>query len=702
MTGSGERKGAFTALRILVVVVGVLLAVRIIQIQVFSHDHYGQIARVVWGKTIPLNPMRGRLYDRNGKSLALSVTTWQVGISPARMENVTQTAQLVATVVGLDRDRLERRLRRAGVRHQVVGNDVVLTRDQKLALEKDPSVTLDGSLTRIYPHDGVGASLLGFFRYGVDDTVATGLEYSLSAHLAGKPGLARTIKTPVGSRDLGQVVLDEPVAGQNVTLTLDEELQAVCEDQLAKSVARCGAQGGSVLIMDPHNGDILAAASWPLLPTRAGPHADPAVWNNRNFTSQYEPGSVFKVFTMASLLKNSAIDTATVFDCSDPRFDGYTIDNENHHRYGNLSLMQAFTRSSNIYFARAVGNLSDQEFYRDLVGFGFGQLTSMPYRGQARGILRDPMQWSRRSKSTLAIGQEIALTPLQLGLALCSVANGGMLYAPRLIREISSPENGGAQEVEPLPLRRVMNPDLAALMRVAMGRVVAEGTGVKARLDWIRTGGKTGTAQLSKDGKTLAKGAFMASFGGIAPLDKPRLVILTVLDQPRGIYHFASESAVPLFRDILQEIRNETDWLTDVPGSRTALVPAPWRGKLVPVPDVLFLTVANAAQRLTAEGFAMAGAERPGMVVQQVPGPGSLCEPGSTVKLTVSSRQPDHFVDKALCPDFQGLSDRQVRSLAGRLGIAVQMHGNGYTLTQSIPAGQPLDGRTVSLKMGDL
>ncbi len=699
MNAGPERKGAFLALRVLVVAVGLLLTARIVQIQVFAHDHYGQIAQIVWGKTIPLLPRRGRLQDRSGHPLALSVTNWEVGIAGSQVKDPDRTADLVARVLDLDPDSLRKRLRRSGDRFLPLGDEVVLTREQKLQLEADPAVTLDARVDRIYPHDGVGASVIGFFRYGTEDTVATGLEYSLDSRLAGKPGRARLIKTPVGSRDLGRIVLEKPVDGLDLTLTLDVQLQAICEAQLAAAVKKCGAAGGSVLIMDPWDGDILAAASWPLMATRQARHPDAAVWNNCNFTSQYEPGSVFKVFTMASLLANCAIDTATVFDCSDPRFDGYTIDNENHHRYGNLSLMQAFTRSSNIYFARAVGNLSDEEFYRDLVAFGFGQTTNLPYRGQASGILRSPVQWSRRSKSTLAIGQEVAVTPLQLGLALCAVANGGTLYAPRLVSEMTNTVTGRTEELPPLALRKVMTPELAAVVRVAMGRVVAEGTGVAAKLDWITTGGKTGTAQLSRDGRTLAAGAYMASFGGLAPLEKPRLVILTVLNQPRGAFHFASRSAVPLFRDILQEVRNETDWLTDVPGARTAVVEKTVDRKPVSVPDVLFLSVANAAQRLGAAGFTLAGAEREGIVVQQVPGPGSVCEQGTTVTLTVGPRQPGRTNEKTLCPDFHGLSDRQVRSLAARLGVPVKMVGNGFAVAQDVPPGRPLGEAPVRVTM---
>ena len=689
----------FWVLRGLVVLMGLVLAGRVIQIQVFEHEHHSQVAQVTWTKEIPLNPERGNIYDRRGNPLALSVTTWKVGVATSLLKDPAATAGQLAGILGGDAGPLESRLAKGRGRHLVLASDVVLDRQQKQTLLGNPAVTLEDQRSRVYPFDGVGSSLVGFYRHGAQDQTATGLEFSLAEYLAGRPGRARQIKTPQQNHNLGQVVLEEPIHGKHLVLSLDQQLQAICEERLQDAVGRCRAAGGSVLILDPSTGDILAAASWPLLPTRKGSQTDPGVWNNRNFTAQYEPGSVFKIFTTASLLRNCAIDTATVFDCNNPDFGKFTINNDGKHRYGDLNLMKAFSKSSNIYFARAVGNLSDEEFYRDLLDFGFGELTALPYRGQVKGILRPPSQWSGRSKPTLAIGQEVAVTPLQLGLALCSVANGGILYAPRLIREIRDPGDGSVQTLPPVPLRRVMTEPLTEVLREAMGRVVAEGTGVAARLDWITTGGKTGTAQKSKDGRTMAEGAYVATFAGLAPLDRPRLAILTVLDEPHGIFHFAAQSAVPLFREIVLDIRNRTDWLTDAPGAQTAALPQADRDRLATVPDVLYLSVHNAVQRIAAAELELAGGEREGHVVQQIPTAGTRCPPGTTVHLTVAAGAGDHAAPGALCPDFIGLSDRQIRSLAARLGVPVALEGSGYAARQDVPPGEHLRGNAVRIRM---
>ena len=460
-----------------------------------------------------------------------------------------------------------------------------------------------------------------------------------------------------------------------------------------------GACGGSVLVLDPRTGDVLAAASWPLVADRQARQTDGAVWQNRNFTVMFEPGSVFKIFTTASLLRRAAIDTSSVFDCSDSDFGRFRIRNDDDHKYGDLSLMPAFAKSSNIYFARAVANLDPQEMHRDLLDFGFGHPTVATYPGQAAGLLRGPDQWSGRSQPTLAIGQEIAVTALQLGLAVCAVANGGVLYAPRLVSEVSDSDGRVTMRKEPTPLRRVMSEPLAAVLREAMGRVVSEGTGVGTNLDWIRIGGKTGTAQKQREGGGYTAGAYVASFAGIVPLDDPRLVILTVLDEPRGIHHYAAQSAVPLFRAVVEDIRTTTDWLTGAPGSRTApmQVAEPVREKVVP--DVLHLTAAGALQSLADAGLEGVGAERDGVVVAQVPAAGAHCPVGRPVQLIVAGRGGSEGTNRQLCPDFAGLSNRQAQGLAARLGINVAIKGAGYAVAQDPAPGRPLRGIPVQLRM---
>ena len=698
-----EAKSRFRILQVILVLTGLALAGRVVHIQVFQHEKLSEIARSTWNEDIDINPERGNLYDRDMRPLALSVAAWRLGVATSLLEDDSpRVCQLLGEILERNPASLEKKFRKARGRHVVISSSQVLTRQQMMRLKSEKAITIEDLQARIYPYDGLAASLIGFHRTDKEGDFSTGLESSLKNYLDGSPGKARLITTGNLGENLGQVVLSEATHGQNLVLSLDTDLQEICEKQLATAVKSTGSEGGSVLVLDPATGDILAAASWPLLEKRKGRHGDAAVWDNRNFTVLYEPGSVFKIFTTASLLRHGAIDTAMVFNCSDSDFCSFSIHNDNGHAYGNLALMEAFAKSSNIFFARAVGNLKSEELYHDLVDLGFGQGTGLPYPACPEGLLRSPAAWSGRSKPTIALGQEISVTPLQIGLAVCAVANGGTLYAPRLIREVRDDRGRIVEEMEPRPLRRVMAEPLADLLRVAMAGVVDHGTGVGAKEDWITTGGKTGTAQKSRDGKGYTPGAYIASFSGIVPAEDPRLVILTVLDEPKGIKHYASLSAVPLFKEIVRDIRSGTQYLTDVPGSRTAPLELAETKKMVRVPDVLHLSLDNAAQRLGMVDLALAGAERGGLVIQQVPLPGTLLKPGSVVHLVTGPSEVASTNNGLLCPDFSGLSNREIHSMAARMGMKVEINGAGYAVSQIPAPGLSLAGAVVKVKMGGL
>ena len=551
---------------------------------------------------------------------------------------------------------------------------------------------------RVYPLDGVGASLLGFFRQDPDSTVhQTGLEFGLDSLLVGTPGRAMRIRSGNPGEDHGDVVAVPVHHGADVVLTVDADLQEICEGRLADAVKASRSKAGSVLVLDPRNGDVVAAASWPLVSTRRNPVADAACWINRNITACYEPGSVMKVFTAASLLASGAVDTSTVFDCADGQFDGFRIREAAGHEYGRLSFMEGFAHSSNVWFARSVANLSPQEQYRSLLDFGFGRGTGVNYPGESDGILAPPATWSGRSQATIAIGQEIAVTPLQLGLAVSAVANGGTLYAPRMYTEVRGVDGELLATNPPRLLRQVLPRGLDQLLRTAMRRVVTDGTGAIVDREWVAIGGKTGTAQKSVPGRGFADGLHTATFVGMLPVTEPRLVIVAVLDEPCWAKHYAAQSAAPLFADVVDDIRRTTGWLTDVDQScqRIAVTPAP---RTAPVPDVMFLSSDGADRRLQRAGFAVRGAAQDGVVVMQVPAGGSCLAPGDTVRLTVRTRGGD---TTQICPDLIGLSNREVRALAARLGVELQINGVGYVERQHPAAGSRLTDAGVEVRMAN-
>ena len=404
-------------MRVLCILVGLVLTSRLIQIQVVQHEQHREAAQRQWLQAQIITPRRGDIFDRNGRALSLSVSSFKVGVAGSLVRDRSALVADLAQVLGLDPSRVARAVEAAGRGHAVLDRQAILDPEQQRRLRRHAAVTIDEQVGRVYPLDGVGASLIGFYREDPDHAHRTGLELGLDPWLRGHPGRAKRVRSGMAGQDHGEVVVEPVRHGAHAVLTIDADLQEICETRLRDAVADTRARAGSVLILEPTTGDILAAASWPLLQTRGLPVLDPGVWLNSNFTENYEPGSVFKIFTAAMLLASGAIDTATVFDCTDGRFAGFTIGEAAGRRYGRIGFMEAFVHSSNVWFARAIANLGRVEQHRALLDFGFGRGTGVPYPAEGDGILAQPADWSARSQATLAIGQEVAVTPLQLGLA---------------------------------------------------------------------------------------------------------------------------------------------------------------------------------------------------------------------------------------------------------------------------------------------
>ncbi len=671
-----------------------LLFGRMICLQVVQHDRFLERGLDLWQDRGPLPAERGDLLDRHGRSLALSITSWDVGLVPSQFrgrprEELLAAADRLSRLLDLDPAETRRTLARKGDTFFYLKRGAVLHRDTLEAIRKTEGHSLDPRRDRVYPLGGAAASLLGIYRFGEDGRdLMTGLELGCDHWLRGTPGVGLWSRTPSGGPGDSCEEIVPPVDGLDLELTLDADLQSIAETCLAAAVERTASRGGVVLVVDPLTGDVLAAADTPVHRERS--EVDPVRgWDNACFTGAYEPGSVFKLFSGASLLARGAIDTSMVIDCDDTDFGGYQVHNDMNHEYGQLAFMDAFAHSSNVYFARAVLNLSEREFEDDLHLFGFDRALGVPYPGATKGILDDRKNWERRKLSTLAYGQAIATTPLHLAMAAAAVANGGELLAPRLVRRVLDKHGRTVEDLQPVVRHRVLDQGLAALLREAMARVVTQGTGRKAAVDWIAVSGKTGTAEKVVEGdRGYTPGAYMASFLGFVPAESPRLVILTMLDQPAYRYHYASESAAPLFHDVVEEIGRTTAWLSGLDPAATA--PATAR-VLCAVPDLRGLDLDAARAELERLDLTAAADAASGLVVAQHPASGATLAEGETVRLSVAADAGD----PRACPDLRGLSLRQLQRRLETLGVAWEREGVGYVVKQTPAPGDPLDARGV-------
>lgn len=683
--------GRLRGLQLMIGLITVILLARLVQLQIYEHEQWRARGERQWRSRIVLPAERGNLYDRNGRALALSAGTWRVGVATGRAHNPVSVAETLAGVLGGEADHYAERIRRGGGSHIVLAREKVLRKAALDSLRACDPVTLEPVRDRIYPLDGVGAGLIGFcHEQSRGKVLSTGLELKLDDRLAGTPGSALRLNSGWPGASLGEIQCQDPVHGCHVLLTIDADLQAVCEEELARGIASAEAAGGVVLVVDPSTGDILAAAASPVIRDRSREGGSAAVWDNFNFTGAYEPGSVFKLITSAVLLRHAALDTAATIDCSNEDFGSFRIRNSEGHSYGPLRFMGAFAQSSNIYFARAVARIGDAAFYRDLCEFGFGQRTGVPYPAESGGILPKPAKWSSRTRATIAIGQEIAVTPLQLALAAGAVANGGWLMKPRLVQEVREHGHGVIERARPQRLRRVLNEQQAGLLRDALAAVVSRGTGKAAALPWIELGGKTGTAQKPLGKRGYVAGHYRSTFLGLAPAHAPRLVILVMLDEPAPRFHYASQCAAPVFARVVEGIRRTSDWLTGAEGPDPALKMASRPTPSASVPDVLYLSPENAAAELRRTGLRFIARGGGGVVVAQVPAGGASCAPGDTVRIFTAGR-PRAAALGLPCPDLAGLSNRQLAVIAAELGIPITVAGFGYVAAQAPPAGAPLD-----------
>jgi len=478
---------------------------------------------------------RGSIYDRNGVPLAVSREAYRIAVAPRELRDPRATAARLQSVLGLSASAARRAVdeRRRWV--VLPGRYDAVARQ---ALGSEPGIHFELVSERIYPHGSLAVELLG--RVDGEGRALGGLELALDSLLRGRPGRA------VGRRDgRGRVVpgsllvVEDPVPGHDVYLTLDHELQEIADEALRDAIERTGSQGGDLIMTDPRTGEILAAAS-----VRVGGRA---TWYG--LTEPYEPGSTIKPFLVAALLAEGRAALGDSIYAEEGRYvqDGRTITDE--QGYGWIALRDALRYSSNIAMAKVAGRLDPGQQYVYLRDFGFGTPTGIRYPSESSGMLRRPEHWSRYSQASLAIGYEIAVTPLQMVLAYGALANGGVLMEPRLIREVRSRSGRVVDRFEPRALRRVIPESVAREVSAVLVEVVEAGTGREAGLGTFRVAGKTGTAKQVRGGRYEA-GSYTASFAGFFPADDPQLAFLVRLDRPRGTY-YGGAAAAPVTRATL-------------------------------------------------------------------------------------------------------------------------------------------------------
>ena len=523
---------------------------RLAQLQLVQGGKYRARAHRQQERRIEVSGRRGPILDRQGRDLAVSVEVSSVYAIPDDVENAQAAASTLAQVLDLPRAKiLERLTQPKGF--VWIARKLEPSVAERIRSLKVPGVHLVAEPKRFYPNGPLAASVLGYV--GLDDRGLAGLEYSYEATVRGQPGeiiaLTDARQLTYGEAETAGRPAQE---GSAVTVSLDMGIQFAAERELESTMRELDAKSGSVVLLDPVSGEILAMASAPSFDPNQYGRYPAETRRNRAIADAYEPGSTFKIVTGATALDRGAVRLDETFDTGHGviHIGRVTISEDKHHDYGALTLAGILERSSNIGIIHVGLRLGPERLFEGASAFGIGRATGVDLPGEAAGIFRPLSRWSSLSNASISMGQEVALTALQLARVAAVIANGGLLVQPRLVTAIRRP-GGRVERASPPPPVRVISEATARSLRSILAGVVERGTATTAAIPGFSVAGKTGTAQKAGPGGYQA-GRYVPNFVGFVPAENPRMVAVVVVEEPKGKY-YSRDVAAPLFARVVAQ-----------------------------------------------------------------------------------------------------------------------------------------------------
>jgi len=706
-----------------------LIAARLFWLQVVHHREYIQRAQKQQQRTFEVAPRRGVLYDRNLRELAMTVQVDSIYAVPSEVDDKKAAAHALAQAVHTDPDdrqssepeianRLDNGHSFAWVARRVTPE--AAARVKALSLK---GIYFQKEFERFYPDNQIAAQMLGYV--GVDDNGLGGLEQKFDSRLHGVPGRMFTAMD-ARRRVLGSVA-QEPAPGQNLQLTIDENIQFMAERALDHNMERTHADNGTVVVQDVHTGQILALAIRPTFNPNQFRRTTPALLRNHAVSDVYEPGSVFKLVTYSAALDQHLTAPDDMIDCQGGKITlaGRVIHDDKADHYGVITVHEALEHSSDVAAVKLALKVGPDHFYQYVHDFGFGSRPGIELPGETRGLLRPPNKWGSSSIGSIAIGQEVGVTPLQMVSMVSTIANGGVYLPPHVLMPAqldpntqksgvpqlqAAPFKPGVDLPNPLPpgAHRVISTLTAAQMRKMMEGVVLFGTGKPAQLNGYSSGGKTGTAQKVDPVTHLySKTMHIASFAGIAPVNNPVIAIAVIMDNPKGASYYGTAVSAPVFAEVAQQV---LEYLNvphdiDVQPSKTPAKPekpveeddaAAGQGEV----NALFAAVNDlpADDPLRAPPVPLAAASQSvalpaptGSIETAVHAENVATPATSTASASLSASQslPAQVTisdgKRLIVPSLIGLPVRKVIEIAGAAGLDVKINGSG-TVREQAPA----------------
>ncbi len=671
------RLGCFTLLMSAFVFV---LAIRLVSVHIIQRDKFVAEASSQNPEVLTLESERGKIYDRNGSLFAFNIPAINVVVNTEKVRDVHATAARLSPIINVPYDIIVKKIRKRSGWVEIAKKQPVEIEDRIAKLNMD-YLGCREDLRRSYPKGRIGAQVVGFTRS--DGVGGYGMELAWDDKLAGKPGMAimqRTGRSRLFSHP--HYPIRQPDHGDDVVLTLDYRYQRIAEEELQKTVEQYNALGGSVVIMEPVSGEILAICSSPTFdPNHYGDYGNSA-WKLAAITDQFEPGSTFKPAMMAAMIDAGyAVETDQVF-CENGTWNIMGEKIQDTQKYGMLTMRDVLVKSSNIGMAKKAMDFDKRIMHDYARRFGFGQKSGIELYGEISGTLKHPRDWVPFSQLTFSYGHEIAVTPLQMCAMYATIANDGYYVSPRIIKEVY-------QDGKPVYFdanaerRKVISEETAALMRDFMADVVTRGTGVNARIDSLDVCGKTGTAHVVRtDVGGYAANRYISSFGGFFPKDNPQVVIYVMIREPRGSYYGGSVAA-PCFKGIAERlVRLEGLNYFKKDDSENVLVD----NRAFAMPNLVGLEKDDAVKMMRTRSLDFRVYGDGSQIVAQEPAPGDSIPENDFIYLTtdIKTTVPDSVL---ALPSVVNLPLRNAVNVLTKRRLKVEINGSGQVVRQEPNAG---------------
>jgi cell division protein FtsI (penicillin-binding protein 3) len=613
------------------------IVARAFQLQVLGQDRWEKKAARQYQRTIPLIPQRGTIFDRAGQELAVSVEVDSLYVVPAKVVDPQRTARLLADALKMPLPGVRAKLK-SDKSFLWLKRQVSPSESQRVQAMKLDGVGLIKEHRRYYPNSEIGAQVIGFT--GLDPQGLEGLELAYDTTLLGEGGFLVMERDALGRGLSSGSEVQAGRRGSDLYLTLDKTLQYIAEKELAEGVNKTGARAGSVVMIDPMTGAVLAMASQPDYNPNAFQNYRPSQWRNRTVCDTFEPGSTIKVFLLAAALNEKLLTPQSKINCENGTYRVGSKDIHDHRAYAALSVPDVLKFSSNIGAVKVGKLLERDRYYGYLRDFGFGESTGLDLPGEVGGVLRKPSRWFAVDLAAISFGQGLAVTPLQLVMATAAIANGGYLMSPYIVDRVVDSYGQIEMKNDASVRRKVVSRDVADEVRKMMTRVTdSDGTGSLAAVPGYKVAGKTGTAQkVDPVTGTYAINRYVASFVGFVPANDPRLVILVVLDEPKG-QDYGGLTAAPVFSRVASQSLRYLKILPTEEVNRSAMARVEAANAMPEIPEVIFASDDQNALRM---------------------------------------------------PDFAGMSYRQVLRSMENMQLNIRLEGSGRVVAQSPKAGQPI------------